>query len=261
MNPLLALGPIGMILVGVLSITFWKLKRKVGLKIFLAGGVVWAAAVAPKILMDYGLTPTLSRWAALAYGPAGMMAIVGVYVGLRTGFFECGFTYWAFSRSRLKEMSVDEATAFGIGFGAFEAILLGVPALVQILTFIFNPSLLNTLPPLEKQIMEAQLSLPTWVVPAPIVERFLTMFIHIFTALLVFMSVRQRKASFFLAAFFYKGFVDGLVPYIRTVLQPAISPTGIYMAEAVIAVIAAAAIIGIFPARRYLLKQPSTQES
>jgi uncharacterized membrane protein YhfC len=109
--------------------------------------------------------------------------------------------------------------------------------------------------------MEAQLNLPTWVVPAPVIERFLTMFIHIFTTLLVFMSVRQRKAGFFLAAFFYKGFIDGLVPYIRTVLQPAISPTGIYTAEAVVAIIAAAAIIGIFPARKYLFKRSSTQES
>ena len=261
MNSLLAFGPIGMILIGVFSILLWKLKRRVSLKIFLAGGIVWAAAVAPKILMDYGLTPALSRWATLAYGPAGMMAILGVYVGLRTGFFECGFTYLAFSKSRLKDMSVDEATAFGIGFGAFEAILLGLPAIVQILTFTFNPSLLNTLPPVERQMVESQLNLPTWVVPAPIMERFLTMFIHIFTALLVFTSVRHRKASFFLAAFSYKGFIDGLVPYIRTVFQPATSPTGIYMAEAFIAIIATVAIVGIFPARKYLFKRFSTEES
>ena len=59
MNPLLAFGPVGMILVGTLSILIWKLKRRVNLKYFLAGGLIWVAAITPKILMDYGLTPTL----------------------------------------------------------------------------------------------------------------------------------------------------------------------------------------------------------
>lgn len=140
MNPFLMFGPIGMILVGLLSILIWKLKRHVGVKCFLLGGLVWAAAIAPKIAMDYTITPMLNVWAATTFGLVGLVIILGAYVGLRTGTFECGFTYLAFSKSGLKKMSVDEATAFGIGFGAFEAILIAVPSLIQIVPFALNPS-------------------------------------------------------------------------------------------------------------------------
>ena len=121
MNPLLMFGPIGMILVGLLSILIWKLKRHVGVKYFIFGGLVWVAAIAPKIAMDYTLTPMLNVWAATTYGLVGLVIILGAYVGLRTGTFECGFTYLAFSKSGLKKMSVDEATAFGIRVRSFRS--------------------------------------------------------------------------------------------------------------------------------------------
>ncbi|HID18439.1 TPA: hypothetical protein EYP27_02745 [Candidatus Bathyarchaeota archaeon] len=54
-------------------------------------------------------------WATEAYGLTEMLIIIGAYVGLRTGFFECGFTHLTFSRSQLRSMSADEATALGIG--------------------------------------------------------------------------------------------------------------------------------------------------
>lgn len=246
MNPLLMFGPIGMILVGIFSIGIWKLKKRVSLKYFLAGGLVWIAAIIPKLAMDYTITPMLNTWAMTTYGLFGTLVIAGLYVGFRTGAFECGFTFLAFSKSRLGRMSLDEAAAFGIGFGAFEAIVIAIPSLIELATIILNPSILNLLPSAQRQIVEISLSLPTWTVPAPAIERLFTLFIHLFTALLVFISVTQHKPSYFLGAFLYKGLLDALVPYLQVTLQPSISPTGIYLAEIWVVTLGLIALVGTY---------------
>lgn len=254
MNAFLMLGPIGMILVGLLSIGIWKLKSSVSINYFILGGLVWVAAIVPKVAMDYTITPMLNTWAMTTYGLVGMLVIVGLYVGLRTGVFECGVTFLAFSESRLRRMSLDEAMAFGIGFGAFEAILLAVPSLIQIVTLIQNPSLLDLIPPAEGQIIETALSLPTWIVPAPIIERIFVLFVHIFTALLVFISVTQRKPHFFFVAFFYKSLIDALAPYLQVTLRPSISPTGAYLAEIWMVALGLIALVGTYWARKTIFR-------
>jgi len=96
MNSFLILGPLGMVAVGLISITIWKVRSSVDLKYFLLGGLIWGIAIAPKLAMDYTLTPRLNSWAKNTYGTTGMLIILGIYVGLRTGLFECGFTFLAF---------------------------------------------------------------------------------------------------------------------------------------------------------------------
>jgi len=218
MNPFLILGPSGMIAVGLVFIAAWKVKKNVSIKYFLFGGLVWGMATAPKLIMDYTLTPRLSSWAINAYGVMGMLIILGVYVGLRTGLFECGFTLLAFSKTKLRDSTLDEATAFGVGFGAFEAILLGLPSIMQIALFILNPSLLESLPPSQREIVESSLNSPTWVAAAPVIERTFTLFAHIFAALLIYISIRG-KPHLFLVSVLYKTLLDALVPYIQTIIN------------------------------------------
>ena len=249
MNPYLILGPLGVILVGIFSIGIWRLKRHVGIRYSVFGGLVWLAAIAPKFVMDYTVTPTLSMWATDTYGFVGTLVIFGLYIGLTTGAFECGFTFLAFSKSKLKGMSLDEATAFGIGFGAFEAILIGFPSLFQIAAFILDPSLLDLLPPAQREIVEASLGLPTWVVPASPMERVFTLFVHLFTALLVFISVTQSKPSFFLGAFFYKSLLDALVPYIQTIINMEM-PVTIYVGEIWVIAMGTIALAGTYWTRK-----------
>lgn len=245
MNPFLIFSSIGMILVGFISIIFWKLKSNVSLKYFLFGGIVWIIAIIPKSIMDFTITPSLSSWVTNTYGLTGMVVIIGAYVGIRTGIFECGFTYLAFSKSKLKQISLNEATAFGIGFGAFEAILIAIPSILQMAILFSNPSILELLPIDQRQLIEAQLSLPTWVVPAPIMERILVLFAHLFTILLIFNSIIQRKIRFFFYSFFYKSLLDALVPYLQVTLNVSISPIGIYLAEVWVAIMGLIALLGI----------------
>ncbi len=252
LNTWLALGPSGMILVGLLSILIWRVKSHAGMKYFLAGGAVWAAAISLKLILEITLTPKLLWISSL--GSALFLTVMGIYVGIRTGLFECGLTYIAFLKSELKNMSFDEAIAFGIGFGASEAILLGIQSLIQILMFTLNPALLYMIPEPQRRIAEASLSMPTWVIAAPIIERTFTLFSHIFAALLILVSVVRSKSSFFLLSFTYKSLLDALVPYIQATFKPNISPVGAYEAEVWVVVMGSIALFGIaWMKRRFYL--------
>ncbi|MCD6444470.1 YhfC family intramembrane metalloprotease [Candidatus Bathyarchaeota archaeon] len=252
------LGPVGMILVGLVSIGFWRLKRGVGFRYFVLGGLTMISAITPKLILDLTATSALSSWAETTFGSTGWLILVGAYVGLRTGFFECGFTYIAFSKTKLRNMSLDEAIAFGVGFGAFEAVLIAIPSLIQILVFMTNPSILDALPPTERQMAEAQLSMPTWIVPAPIIERVFTILAHVFTTLLIFSSVREGKTTLFLGAFIYKALLDGVIPYLQRVLKPSTSPVGTYLAEIWVVFMGLLALAGILRVKAHHL---SAEES
>lgn len=245
MNPLLILGPVGMLPVGLAYMGFWRVKTKTRVRYFILGGLAMAASIAPKLVLDLTVTPALNSWAETALGLTGWLIITGAYVGLRTGLFECGFTYLFFSKTKLRDMSLNEAVAFGVGFGAFEAILIAAPSIIQILVFIFNPSILDTLPPQQRQVVEAQLNMPTWVIPAPIMERAFTILAHIFTALLIFASVREGRFNLFLTAFIYKTLLDGVIPYLQWALKPNASPVGVYLAEVWVAFMGTLALAGI----------------
>ena len=249
MNPFLILGPLGAIIVGILLITVWKIRSDVNIKYFLLGGLIWGIAIVPKIAMDYMVTLKLSSWAKSTYGITGMLIILGIYIGLRTGLFECGFTFLVFSRTSLKNASLKEAIALGVGFGAFEAILIGLPSLMQIVTITLNPSLLESLPPAQKEIIESSLNSPTWIAMVPLIERTFTLFAHIFAALLVYISATQCKPSFLFAAILYKTTLDTLVPYIQTIINISM-PITFLEAEAWIIIMGFLALAGTIHLRK-----------
>ncbi len=255
-NAWLALGPVGMILVGVLSIIIWRFRSRTKMKYFLVGGAVWAAAISLKLVLELTITPKLLWISSL--GSTVFLAVIGAYVGIRTGLFECGLTYITFIKSDLRNMSFDEAVAFGIGFGALEAILLGFQSLIQILMFTFNPKLLFLIPESQRRIVEASLSMPTWVAAAPVIERIFTLFSHIFAILLILVSVARSRPIFFLLSFSYKSLLDALLPYIQVTFKPNISPIGAYEAEIWIVFMGSIALFGTTWVRRYLLSTPAS---
>ncbi|KON30626.1 hypothetical protein AC482_03430 [miscellaneous Crenarchaeota group-15 archaeon DG-45] len=250
MNPWLILGPSGMIAVGLASIALWQRRSRTALGYPLLGGTVWCVSIAPKLVMDYTVTPRLSSLLMSSLGLAGGLAALGVYVGLRTGLFECGFTYLAIDRTSLREASADEATAFGVGFGATEAVILALPSLVQLVSFMVNPALIDALPPGYREALLAQLDAPTWIVAAPVLERAFTLFAHLFTALLIFAAVRRKRIRLFLCAFAYKSVLDAVVPYLQWALASSASPATVYLAEVWVVLMGSIGIIGSIRLRR-----------
>lgn len=250
MNPWLILSPLGMLLVGVVSIAYWRRKSCVEWRLFLFGGLTWLASVSPKFLMDYTITPAVSQWLRPSLSEVMWLAALGFYVGLRTGLLENGVTYLVAERTSFRESSVDEAMAFGVGFGAFEAILLALPSLIQLSMFIANPTLIDEIPPEYREAIIAQLESSTWIVFAPILERLFTLFAHLFAVLLVFFSVRHGDLRFLLYAVVYKSVLDAVVPYLQWILESDKSLFILYLSETWVVALGAIAIFGI----RYLRK-------
>lgn len=238
-NPYLLIGQIGMILVGVAAIILWKSKKKVGWKYFGFGALVWAIAISLKLLMDLIITPSISVWLN-SYGAAVLISGIGLYVGLRTGLFESGLSYLAVSKTKFRKMNLNQAMAFGIGFGSVEAILLGLSGAVNLAVFIMSPGLASSLP----AATQASLDLPTLSLFAPIIERVFTLLIHVFSSLLVIYAVLSGKIRYLVYSILFKSLVDGMIPALTSVVN-ATTLAGIYEIEIPIAVLGVISFYGI----------------
>ena len=208
-NPFLLISGIGMILVGAIPIIYWWKKKNVSIKYFALGALLWSVAIAAKILTAITLTP---------FVPA-LPIILGIYVGLRTGIFESGFTYLAALKTKLKEIKPDHAIAFALGFGGVEAILLGISSFLTVLLFLLMPDMLTQIPEAQREAIVQQLNQSSLVIPAPIIERISALAIHLFSTILVFLSIRQSRFSLLIASILYKTVADAPIPIFRAYID------------------------------------------
>ena len=195
-----------MMAVGAGAMAFWYLKYRTGIEYFFIGGILWAVAVGVKLAMD--LTITLPLQAALLVNlpVLAVVAIMSLYVGLRTGFLESGITYLAVRYTSLSGSGFNEAVALGIGFGGTEAIVLGAFSLMNVLALLLVPELQASLTP----DVLAQFSVA--FIPVPIVERLFTLFIHIFAVVLVVYAVRSGELLWLWLSILLKTITDGPLP-------------------------------------------------
>ncbi|XRH75365.1 MAG: YhfC family glutamic-type intramembrane protease [Candidatus Methanosuratincola verstraetei] len=275
LNPWLILGPSGMMIVGIFYMLFWRERvrrdsgKGVPIRFFIFGGLLWAAAIIPKIIMDYTVTQPLYVWWASSFGASGALLLLGVYVGLRTGIFECGAAYLGFRAFARKtnqvneagiakasswegaagqNMGYSEAVAVGVGFGAFEAIVLALPSLVQMAAIFLDPSILSSLPPEQVAAIESQLSQPTWMAAAAAWERAFAILAHVFATVLAYLSVAQRRLILLGGAVAYKSVLDAPIPILQEYL--ASSPYYIVITEAFVAVMGLVGLLGMLNINR-----------
>lgn len=262
LNPWLILGPSGMIIIGICAILFWRRKGKVNgtgegkipFRFFVLGGILWTAAIIPKLVMDYAITQPLYLWWFSSVGPLGGLILLGIYVGLRTGVFECGAAYLGFRVMEKREISgggsagspgigYNEAIAVGVGFGASEAIVLGLPSLLQMVAIFLNPSVLSGLSPDQLAIIESQLSQPTWAAVAAVWERAFVILVHVFATALAYAAVVQRRLLLLGYAIAYKSALDAPIP----LLQAALAGSAYYIVitEAFVAIMGLIGLLGI----------------
>jgi uncharacterized membrane protein YhfC len=240
---MLLLSGIGMILVGILVPLYWQRKTKAGINYFLWGAGIWIVAVAVKIAMDYTITSPLSS-AVQPYGLAAVLVVMGLYVGLRTGLFESGFSYLAMLKTRLKKMNYKQGVAFGLGFGAIESLFLGVTSFLNILVFIMFPDVIALIPEAAQSAIIAQLNASSWIVFGPIIERIGVMFIHVFGTLLVLYAVRSGKIVYLVVSILFKTLVDGIIPWLVYVMQPLTELPNAYIVEIPFIILALIAYYG-----------------
>ncbi len=202
LSPLALLGGAGMVLVAAAFIAYaaWN---KLGWGYLGLGALAWVVTVALKFAWAIptntpvynALSGSLPEWLA---GP-----IFWVYIGALTGVFEVALTWLLLRYTKLGQTTWARALAFGIGFGAVEALLLGLTSLGNVLTAMLAPATI----PYEGLAALAQLNNPLFGL-APIVERVATVFVHILSNVLLFYGVQKKQPGWFWLAFTYKTLID-----------------------------------------------------
>lgn len=239
MNPFLSLSGLGMMSVGLIATLWWKLKTKLPWRYFCFGSLMWVVAIAPKYAMDYTITPYVSVW-LYSYGTVTALIGLGLYVGLRTGFFESGFSYVGIKRTKFRKMNLNQAIAFGVGFGSIEAILLGFMSFINIIILWIMPSLVDALP----MAIQATLDMPTIVILPAIAERLFTLFIHVFASLHVVLAVVKKRMGYLWMSITFKSLVDSIIPALTHFFDIS-TLSGMFLVEVPIFVLAVVSYFGI----------------
>ena len=205
-SPVALIGGLGMIFVAI-GYGAYSVANKLGVAYMLMGALSWGIAVGLKFAWAIPINgPLLKR--LLGTLPKGQAnAIFYVYVGLLTGIFEV-IPVWLIMRyTRLGQVTWSKALSFGIGFGAVEALVLGISSLGTALVALAAPSML----PLTSAQL-AQLS-DILVQVAPPVERLSVVMVHIATNMLVFYGVARRAPKWFWLSFAFKSALDVLAAF------------------------------------------------
>jgi uncharacterized membrane protein YhfC len=173
------------------------------------GALLWAVTVGVKFFVAIPLNPVIYR---VLYSPGALLApgniLFYIYVGLLTGLTEVLLTWLLLRYSRLGIVPWAKALAFGVGFGAFEALFVGISSLGT------NVSALTTTEPIPDAILSGLLLLgnPLYGL-APVVERFGTILVHIACSVLLFYGVASGQARWFWLSFAYKSSLDTIVAF------------------------------------------------
>lgn len=230
MEYLILISGMGMLLAGILFILCFKWRRpRVSMKIIACGALAWFVAVVLKfawaIPVNHRIQHLLTRYLL----PEIADPLFWIYVGLLSGIFECGLIYLLFRFTRLKDLSLDDSYGFGYGFGCIEAILLG---LAQLFSFIAMAT--GRIP---------AVGISWLVVPAPILERIMTIFLHLCTTLLIILSIRESRPRLFWLSFLYKSLVDTIAAWAQLSYGIA-SPSHLWIVEGMLLIAIIPSILG-----------------
>jgi uncharacterized membrane protein YhfC len=227
-SPVLLLSGLGMMIIGLAPIIYWRRKHGVSWKVFGLGAIAWLSASVLKAVMDGFLTPSLAG-AVQGASTLASAFVFGVYVGIRTGLCETGFTWiWA-RRFRLFSASFVDAVGFGLGFACVESLALGLNSFLGILEILMNPAVLGTLDPAVQQALSAQYALGAALIGPPIIDRLSNLFIDCFAIVMVFMAMRNVKGLFLLATA-YASVADFVVPLLNVYVSST-TLVGVYVLE------------------------------
>jgi len=207
-SPVALLSGAGMAAVAV-GFVIYARRRKFGWKFILFGALAWAVTVALKFAWALPINSPLYQ--ALQNNLPGWLAngIFYVYVGSLTGWFEVGVVWLVMRYTSLgKNVTWEKALAFGIGFGAVEALVLSISPLAAVIAAMSAPSSMS----LGTLQSIAALNDPITAL-TPVWERFFTVWVHIFSNVLIFYAVGKHQARWFWLAFAFKTGIDSFAAW------------------------------------------------
>jgi len=255
-SPMVLLGGLGMLLVA-LGYLAYALFRRLHIGYLALGALAWIVTVAIKFAVAIPLNPLVYQ--ALLGGsfpqPWGE-GLFHLYVGSLTGWTEVLLCWLLLRYTRLGQVSWKKALGFGLGFGAVEALLLGLLSLGNGLVALLAPQQLSSD---ALATLTAQTSNLGWSL-APIVERLFVVIVHIFCAVLLFYAAALRKPGYFWLAFAFKSLLDSVASYAQ--LHGLTTLTALWTIEAIIAVFGVLALFGTrWLSQRYPAPTDTTPET
>jgi uncharacterized membrane protein YhfC len=206
LTPLVFVPGVGMLLVGIGFAIFGV--RRGGWRFLLLGGLFWLLTVALKFVVAIPANASVYKTMLAALPGQGGQLVFSLYVGLLTGMTEVLITWLVVRYTRLRQTPWLRALAFGVGFGALEAVLLGVGSISGMATAMLLPT---QLPASAFRSMAAANNLLFDL--APVLERFFTIWVHIFCAVLIFYAAGSRQGRWFWLAFAAKSLLDAVAGY------------------------------------------------
>ena len=252
LSPIALLGGTGMVVVA-LGFIVYALVRRLGWGYLGLGALAWIITVAVKFLWALPVNPRLYPAITQALPGAPGAALFDLYVGLLTGFTEVAIVWLVMRYTRLSRVPWQRALAFGIGFGTIEALLLGLGSLASALTALLAPQAL----PAQALAQLAVMNNILYGI-APIVERFSTVWVHIFCSVLIFFSVAKMQVRWFWLSFLFKSLIDAVASFAQTsgLIR---SAEGIWAIEAIVVLFGIIGWLGVrWLAQRY--PAPSSEQ-
>jgi uncharacterized membrane protein YhfC len=208
LSPWIILPGIGKIAFSLAFIVYARQKggswRYLGL-----GALAWVVTNAVKYLVAIPVSPVVYR---IFYVPDALWApgsvLFYLYVGMLTGLTEVLLTWLLVRYTRLGRVSWTKALAFGIGFGAFEALYLGFSGLASSVPALVAPQslqvdALNSLRILNNPLYSL----------APATDRFPATLVHIYGNVLLFYGVASGQARWLWISIAYKSLVDTVAAF------------------------------------------------
>lgn len=235
-TPIALIGGLGMILVAA-GFLIYAARHRLGWRYLGLGALAWILAIILKFVWALAFNQRIYTALLLALPTSLADPIFAVYVGALTGVFEVLLLWLVMRFTRLGQMTIAHALAFGIGFGVVEALLLGIQSLLNALVVIAAPDML----PLGPDLV-AQMNNPLYQL-APVFERFFSILMHSFACLLVIYAVRSRQARWFLLAFAYKTGIDTVAAFAQ--VRGLVTFPAIWAIEAVVIIWGIAGWLGI----------------
>lgn len=193
-SPVALLAGIGMLLVGLGFVLGWWRRTKVAPAFFWLGAAAWVVHVALRLAAGKADAP-VSAWLH-AHAPHSARLAIDLYLGALRGLFVTVSLWFFAKRSRVGTATEPEAVAYGIGFGAVEAVLLGAYSVFGVVLALTSWNEMTPASRLQASQLEgaARIALPAF-------ERAVTIVLSVAEAVLVAGAVRHARRAWLAVAF------------------------------------------------------------
>jgi len=225
---------LGMMVVGLVPMIWWKIKKKISWRWVWWGISLISLAIGVKVVVGIFLNTRVQFLFDSLFPPKFSSLLFFLYLGLLTVLTEVWLTY-RIIRSRLAKAGLNDAVGFGLGYGGAEAVGLGFYSLLVVLILILTPQIL------PQAWRQEALSTSCFLTVAPILERIATVGLHLLVSLWLWQAAFQGKIKFFIYAVLLKGGVDSLALPLQSLAQSGAS--GVFLAEVPIVILGLAAFV------------------